>query len=79
MMVGVDRPSLLTGGILILLKKQLLADPYVAGGEFADLAVTLYAEHDAQALLPFLRRDQNYSLEQALGVCQRMKLMKEVV
>ncbi|VDK49048.1 unnamed protein product [Anisakis simplex] len=49
------------------------------GNEFADLAVRLYAEHDAKKLLPFLRSKQCYDITKALEICEQKQLIHEMV
>lgn len=51
------------------------------GAEFADLAVTLYAEYNRPRLLPFLRNNEHYRLDKALDVCRQRErdLIPEIV
>ncbi|KAK0393556.1 hypothetical protein QR680_000272 [Steinernema hermaphroditum] len=47
------------------------------GGEFADLAVKLYAEYDRPKLMPFLTKHENYGIDKALKICEAKKYMEE--
>uniref|UniRef100_A0A914VKR4 Vacuolar protein sorting-associated protein 41 homolog n=1 Tax=Plectus sambesii TaxID=2011161 RepID=A0A914VKR4_9BILA len=48
------------------------------GIEFADQAVTLYAENDPKRLLPYLRRyAEHYNIDKALETCKKKGLMEE--
>uniref|UniRef100_A0A0N5AMX6 RING-type domain-containing protein n=1 Tax=Syphacia muris TaxID=451379 RepID=A0A0N5AMX6_9BILA len=49
------------------------------GEEFADLAVALYAEHEPEKLLPFLRKSESYDMAKALKICERKDLINEMV
>ncbi|CAI5454571.1 unnamed protein product [Caenorhabditis angaria] len=49
------------------------------GLEFADRAIQLYAEHDRKKLLPFLRKNEHYHLNQALKICQAKNYTEEVI
>lgn len=40
------------------------------GAEFADLAITLYSNHNRKRLLPFLRDCEYYNLDKALDICR---------
>lgn len=46
--------------------------------EFADLAVELYAKHEPEKLLPFLRKSESYDIAKALDVCEKNELINEV-
>ncbi|VDD86824.1 unnamed protein product [Enterobius vermicularis] len=47
--------------------------------EFADLAVELYAKHEPEKLLPFLRKSESYDIAKALDVCEKNELINEMV
>lgn len=44
------------------------------GTEFADLAITLYAEYNRPRLLPFLRNSEHYKLDKALEICRFVQI-----
>ncbi|ODQ64914.1 hypothetical protein NADFUDRAFT_11457, partial [Nadsonia fulvescens var. elongata DSM 6958] len=47
--------------------------------EFGDLQVKLYAEFDRAKLMAFLRRNNNYVIEQAIKVCEERDYVPELV
>ena len=47
--------------------------------EYHDLMVKLYAQHQRESLLNFLKLSTNYCLEEALKICKEANLIKEVV
>ena len=47
--------------------------------EYHDLMLKLYAQHQRESLLSFLKLSTNYSLEEALRICKEFNLIKEVV
>ncbi|GMT33744.1 hypothetical protein PFISCL1PPCAC_25041, partial [Pristionchus fissidentatus] len=47
------------------------------GDQFADTAVKLYAEHDRNALLPFLKSSEKYNISRALQICKDKGLIEE--
>lgn len=49
------------------------------GADFHELQVTLYAEFDRKALLPFLRQSNYYPLEKAYKICEQRQLYPEMV
>lgn len=46
--------------------------------EYYDLMIRLFAEYDRKMLLPFLKKIENYNLDQALEVCRRKNYVDEV-
>lgn len=49
------------------------------GQEFADLAISLYADYNRTKLLPFLRNSEHYKLDKALEICRSKELGSECV
>lgn len=47
--------------------------------EYHDLMVKLYAQHQRESLLNFLKSSTNYRLEEALRICKEANLIEEVV
>lgn len=48
------------------------------GNEYSDLLIRLYADYDRDKLLPFLRKAENYKIDQALAICKKKHFMEEV-
>lgn len=46
--------------------------------EYSDLMIRLFAEYERKMLLPFLKKCENYKLDQALDVCRRKNFVDEV-
>ncbi|VDN19849.1 unnamed protein product [Cylicostephanus goldi] len=47
--------------------------------EYADLAIRLFADHDKEKLLPFLRKNENYKIHKALDICQQKNYVEETI
>jgi len=62
----------------LYLHALFVKEPHM-GAEFHELQVSLYAEYDRKALLPFLRGSNEYRLEEALKVCEINNLYSEMV
>jgi len=60
------------------LHRLLLKDPDSCI-EYHDLMVKLYAQHQRESLLNFLKLSTNYRLEEALRICKEANMIKEVV
>lgn len=48
------------------------------GSEFSDLIIRLYANYDRSKLLPYLKKAENYKMDQALNICVRKDYIEEV-
>lgn len=48
-------------------------------GDFADLAVHLFAEYDRDMLMEFLRASEVYNYEKAAGICEQRHYIPELV
>jgi hypothetical protein len=46
--------------------------------DYSDLMIRLFAEYERKMLLPFLKKCENYKLDQALDVCKRKNFVEEV-
>jgi hypothetical protein len=44
---------------------------------YYDLMIRLFADHERKMLLPFLKKCENYKLDQALEVCKRKNYVEE--
>uniref|UniRef100_A0A0N5D511 RING-type domain-containing protein n=1 Tax=Thelazia callipaeda TaxID=103827 RepID=A0A0N5D511_THECL len=49
------------------------------GEEFVDLAIRLYADHERDLLLPFLRKTHVYDIAKALDICEKKQYVNEMV
>ena len=47
--------------------------------DFADLAVSLFAEYDRPLLMAFLRTSQSYTIEKASTICEKREYIPELV
>ncbi|KAI6191703.1 RING-type domain-containing protein [Aphelenchoides bicaudatus] len=47
--------------------------------EYSDLMIRLFAEYERKMLLPFLKKCENYKIDQALDVCRRKNFVDEMV
>lgn len=50
-----------------------------SSGKYHSKLVNLYAKHDSQKLLSFLKRSNNYQIQEALDVCKRELFYPEMV
>lgn len=48
-------------------------------GKYHEELVSLYAKHDKEKLLPFLKRSKNYPIQKALDICKRELFYPEMV
>jgi hypothetical protein len=69
-----DHPALQHAYLHALFKKDV-----TAGQKYHELQVLLYAEHDPDNLMTFLRNSNAYLLEEALRICDQKKLYREMV
>uniref|UniRef100_A0A914D3T3 RING-type domain-containing protein n=1 Tax=Acrobeloides nanus TaxID=290746 RepID=A0A914D3T3_9BILA len=49
------------------------------GSDYSDLLIKLYAEYDKDKLMSFLRKAENYKIDQALEICKRHNYIEEVI
>ncbi|XP_027177627.1 vacuolar protein sorting-associated protein 41 homolog [Coffea eugenioides] len=62
----------------LYLDALFVANP-VAGRDYHDMQVELYADYDPKMLLPFLRSSQHYTLEKAYEICAQRGLLRQQV